>query len=102
MSLGHRASRVVAFLRAGYPTWGPALSYIPLLALLPRRVSDDEVTTIVRRFKIRARHPIDSADIGVEISRITHEMPSLDDIERVQHRLATSRQPGSPSDPSGQ
>jgi Protein of unknown function (DUF3349) len=101
MSLGNRVARVVAFLRAGYPTWAPALSYIPLLALLPRRVTDDEVSAIVRRFTLRQRHPIDNVDIGVEITRLTHEMPSLDDIERVQQRLAASEQPGSHSDPCG-
>jgi Protein of unknown function (DUF3349) len=101
MSLGDRVSRVVAFLRAGYPTWAPALSYIPLLALLPRRITDDEISAIVRRFTLGQRHPIDNADIGVEISRVTHEMPSLDDIERVQHRLAASQQPGSHPDPCG-
>ncbi|WAJ46527.1 DUF3349 domain-containing protein [Mycobacterium sp. Aquia_216] len=101
MGLGDRASRVVAFLRAGYPTWAPALSYIPLLALLPRRVTDEEIRAIVRRFRLRQSHPIDNADIGVEIARLTHEMPSLDDIERVQHRLAASEQPGSHSDPCG-
>jgi hypothetical protein len=99
MGLGRRASRVLAFLRAGYPTWAPALSYIPLLALLPRGVTDDEVAAIVRRFKIRQRQPIDNADIGVEITRVTHAMPSLDDIARVRQRLATSEQPGRHPDP---
>jgi hypothetical protein len=63
------------------------------LALLPRRVTDDEVAAIARRFSLRQRHPIDNADIGVEISRVTHEMPSLDDIERVQRLLAASNHP---------
>lgn len=93
MGLGHRASRVLEFLRAGYPTWAPALSYIPLLALLPRGVTDDEVAAIARRLKVRQRHPIDNADIGVEITRVTREMPSLDDIERVQQRLARNAHP---------
>jgi Protein of unknown function (DUF3349) len=101
MGLGQRLLKVVVFLRAGYPTWAPALSYIPLLALLPRRVTDDEVSAIVRRFTLRRLQPIDNADIGVEITRLTHEMPSLDDIERVQHRLAASEQPGSRPDPCG-
>lgn len=54
--------RVVAFLRAGYPTGAPEVGYGPVLALLPRRVTDDEVTAIVRRLK--ATGSMDSADVG--------------------------------------
>ena len=80
-------SSIVAFLRAGYPTGTPATGYMPFLALLRRRVTDDEIISITRELIRRRRRPIDSADVGVEITRVTHEMPSLDDIERVQNRL---------------
>jgi hypothetical protein len=81
-------SRMVRFLRAGYPSGAPATGYVPLLALLPRRVSDDEIDSITTELNTREGRPIDSADVGVEISRITDEMPSLDDIERVKRRVA--------------
>ncbi|MGO9924568.1 MAG: DUF3349 domain-containing protein [Mycobacterium sp.] len=87
MSLRDRVSCVIAFLRAGYPSGAPATGYVPLLALLPRRVSDDEVAVIAGTLSGPDNRSIDSADVGVEITRITHELPSLDDIERVQHRL---------------
>jgi hypothetical protein len=87
MYLANRLSRVVAFLRAGYPTGMHATGYVALLALLPRRVTDDEIVTLASELIARRRGPISNADVGVEITRITHEMPSLDDIERVQHRL---------------
>ena len=80
-------SRVVAFLRAGYPSGAPTTGYLPLLALLPRRVSDDEAVLITSRLVGRKRRSIDRADVGVEITRVTGEMPSLDDIDRVQLRL---------------
>jgi uncharacterized phage protein gp47/JayE len=32
---------------------------------------------------------MDTADVGVEITRITDELPSPKDIERVQSRLST-------------
>jgi Protein of unknown function (DUF3349) len=52
---------------------------------LPRRLSDDEIITITSELVVRRHHQrISSADIGVEITRITNEMPSTDDIERVQ------------------
>jgi len=87
MGLWDRVSCVIAFLRAGYPSGAPATGYVPALALLPRRVSDDEVAMIAGVLSARNRRSIESADVGVEITRITHEMPSLDDIERVQRRL---------------
>ncbi len=88
MGLAEWVSKIVAFLRAGYPTGMPAVGYVPLLALLPRRASDDEITVITRELAVHRRGPIDTADVGVEIIRITHEMPLPDDIERIQHRLA--------------
>ena len=80
MGLGARLSSIVAFLRAGYPTGMPAVGYAPLLALLPRRVSDDEISLIISKLVPR-RRPVDSVDVGVEITRVTHEMPSPDDVE---------------------
>ena len=80
-------SRIVAFLRVGYPNGTPATGYVPLLALLPRKVSDDEAAMITRVLMGRNSPSVDAADVGVEITRVTDEMPSLDDIERVQHRL---------------
>jgi hypothetical protein len=80
-------SRIVAFLRVGYANGAPVTGYVPLLALLPRKVSDDEATMITRVLMGRNRRSVDTADVGVEIIRVTDEMPSLDDIERVQHRL---------------
>lgn len=80
-------SRVVDFLRAGYPAGLPATGYVPLFALLRRRVSDDEVAAITERIRAGGG-PAGVADMGVEISRITDEMPSLEDIGRVHDRLA--------------
>jgi len=74
-------------MRAGYPTGMPATGYVPLVALLRRRVTNDEITDILDELMKRWQRPISTADIGVEITRITNEVPSLDDIERVQSRL---------------
>jgi hypothetical protein len=87
MGLRTGVSSILAFLRAGYPGWAPATGYVPRLALLPRKVSDDEALGIANKLIGRKRRSIDRADVGVEITRITGEMPSLDDIERVQRRL---------------
>jgi hypothetical protein len=87
MFLADWMATFVAFVRANYPTGMPATGYVPLAALLPRRLCDDEITAITSKLMMRRRSPISSADIGVEITRITNEMPSPDDIERIQRRL---------------
>ena len=91
MGLAHRIEKIVAFFRAGYPTGVPAFGYVPLLALLPRRMTEDEISSIARKLMMRRRVPVqgvDMVDIGVEITRVTHELPSLQDIRRVQRHLA--------------
>lgn len=92
MGLRGGVSSIVAFLRAGYPSHAPAVGYAPLLALMPRRVCNDEVAWIASTLIGRRHRPVDNADIvnvdiGVEITRVTDEMPSLEDIDRVQRRL---------------
>ena len=87
MSLADRLSRFVAFVRAGYPTGMPATGYLPLAALSRRRLCDDEITSITNEFVTRRCCPISTADVGVEITRITDELPSPDDIQRIQRRL---------------
>ena len=88
MDLAHWVSSIVAFVRAGYPTGMPATGYVPLAALSRRRASNDEITAITREL-IKQRHrPISPTDVGVAITRVTNDMPSQDDIARVQRRLA--------------
>lgn len=83
-----RVSSIVAFLRAGYPSRAPRVGYVPLLALSPRRVSDDEVGAIARKLLAPKPRSITDVDVGVEITRVTDGLPSVDEIARVQRRLA--------------
>ncbi|WAC93754.1 DUF3349 domain-containing protein [Mycobacterium sp. Aquia_213] len=87
MGMADLVSKAVAFLRAGYPTGMPKTGYLPLAALLRRRVTDDEIVAITDEFMARRPAPIGTVDIGVAIFRITDAMPSLDDIKRVERRL---------------
>ena len=91
-------ARFVAFIRSGYPHGVPQTDYIPLLALLRRRLSDDEVAAVARELAARGEMNFDAADIGVAITRITDELPSPADLDRVQRRLETT---GWPVDPDG-
>jgi Protein of unknown function (DUF3349) len=84
-------ARIVEWINAGYPEGVPGPDRVPLFALLKRRLTDDEVKTAAR--ELMARGEFDDADIGVLITQITDEMPSPEDIERVQERLVAKGWP---------
>jgi hypothetical protein len=76
---------VVSWLRAGYPEGVPQADYIPLIALLSRRLTSDEVKEVAR--ELMRRGDFDHVDIGVMITQVTDELPSPEDVERVRERL---------------
>jgi hypothetical protein len=78
---------VVGWLREGYPQGVPAQDYVPLLALLRRRLTDEEVAAVVKELGAGGQVPVDSADIGTSITKITDALPSEDDINRVREHL---------------
>lgn len=78
-------SAIVTWLRAGYPEGVPQTDYLPLLALLSRRLTADEVTIVTR--ELTSRNDFDDIDIGAAIMRITDELPSAVDVERVREHL---------------
>jgi hypothetical protein len=77
---------IVSWLRAGYPEGIPPTDTFPLLALLTRRLSNDEVKIVAQ--ELMQRGDFDDIDIGVAISKLTDELPSEADVERVRTRLA--------------
>ena len=87
MSLIGLAAKAVEFLRAGYPDAAPPTGYVPLLALLRRRLSDDEVLALAAEVAARGHVRIDGIDLGAAITRITHELPAAEDIDRIRHQL---------------
>lgn len=94
LTWGDFVTRMVAFVRAGYPHGVPKAGYIPLLALLRRQLSDDEAASVALELADRGGRNIDTADIGVAVTRVTDELPSPADLERVQRRLgAIGRSP---------
>jgi hypothetical protein len=80
-------STVVSWLRAGYPTGVPENDYLPILALLSRRLTRDEVLLVARQ--LMGMPEPDFADIGAEIMLITDEVPAPADVERVREKLLT-------------
>lgn len=80
--------RIVNWLREGYPQGVPSQDYVPLLALLRRRLSDEEIKAVAKTLRKADVSPVTPTDVGVEITRLTQELPSEEDLERVRARLA--------------
>lgn len=87
MTLSDMLARIVRFLRAGYPAGVPSADYIPLLALLKRRLSDAEIISITTELTEHGHLPVDGSDIRVAITKVTEELPDAKDINRVARHL---------------
>jgi hypothetical protein len=87
VALSDGLARVLGFLRVGYPDGVPYADQVPLLALLRRRLSDDEVVALAEELAATGALPVDGTDIRVAITKLTNEMPSADDTVRVKQRL---------------
>jgi hypothetical protein len=84
-------ARIVAWITAGYPEGVPGPDRVPLLALLKRRLTDDEAKAVAN--VLINRSEFDQVDIGVLITEITDDLPTPEDIERVRNRLAAKGWP---------
>lgn len=80
--------RLITWIRQGYPTGVPAADYVPLIALLSRRLTKDEVIDIVLELRGAGVVPSETGRIGAAIMGTTNEVPSIEEIERVRHHLA--------------
>jgi Protein of unknown function (DUF3349) len=87
VALSDGLARLLGFLRVGYPDGVPYADQVPLLALLRRRLSDDEVDTLADELAATGPPPVDGTDIRVAITKLTNEMPSVEDTERVKRLL---------------
>jgi hypothetical protein len=84
-------AKIVAWITAGYPEGVPGPDRVPLLSLLRRRLTDEEVKTVA--LELNSLGEFDDADIGVQITQIIDAMPTPDDVERVRERLAAKGWP---------
>lgn len=88
MALTSVLGAVVGWLRAGYPEGVPESDYIPLVAVLARRLSPEEVRAVAEELGRTGQLPIGDVDIGTTIMAVTHELPREEDVDRVRSRLA--------------
>ncbi|UYP18124.1 DUF3349 domain-containing protein [Rhodococcus sp. Z13] len=90
MALPPFLASIVEWLRAGYPEGVPEQDYVPLFALLARRLSDEEVAQVANALIENGDLPITQIDIAVLVSKITNNMPSPEDVDRVRRHLESS------------
>lgn len=88
MGLTSWVTAVVGWLKAGYPDGVPEADYVPLLAVLTRRLSSDEVLAVATQLVRDGQLPVDDIDIGTMITKISDELPREEDVSRVRTRLA--------------
>lgn len=94
MSVEHRegfVNNVVGWLHDGYPQGVPPKDYFPLLALLMRSLTDEEIVkaarTIVRESD--ADVPVTEERIREAIHAVTEEEPNPEEVRQVAARLAS-------------
>ncbi|AZG48114.1 DUF3349 domain-containing protein [Gordonia insulae] len=88
--------RIIEWLRAGYPNGVPQGDYIPLVAILRRQLTEDEVEEVSSHLVEEAPpppEPISKIDAGVAISKVTQELPHDHDMDRVRRHLESSGWP---------
>jgi uncharacterized protein (DUF2267 family) len=82
---------VVGWLHEGYPHGVPPKDYFPLLALLMRTLTEDEVVqaarTIVRQTDVDT--PVSAEQIRAVIREVTEKEPNPEEIHQVAARLAS-------------
>ena len=96
---GSALARIVNWLREGYPGGVPDHDYVPLLALLERRLTRSEVKKIAKALRRADVSPAGPSDIAAAISAHTHADPSDNDLRRVRDQLSKKGWPVEFPDP---
>jgi Protein of unknown function (DUF3349) len=87
MDLPPVLSKIVGWLRAGYPEGVPDVDYIPLFALLGSQLTNEEVNLIANELSAVA-DPESQEAIKKAIADVTNTQPKVSDVNRVRARLA--------------
>ena len=87
MALPPVLSKIIEWLRAGYPEGVPDVDYIPLFALLGSQLTNDEVSAIADELANESK-PESAEAIRRAITEVVHHQPTEADVNRVRARLA--------------
>jgi hypothetical protein len=93
MALPPFLSKIIDWLRAGYPEGVPHVDYIPLFALLGKHLTDDEVKLVADELELSS-DPASGDAIRKAITVVSGHPPVYDsDIDRVRAHLAAGGWP---------
>jgi Protein of unknown function (DUF3349) len=92
MALPPVLSKIIAWLRAGYPEGVPDVDYIQLFALLGSQLTEGEVKAIANELANESK-PDSAEEIRHAIEAVTNHKPGDADIARVRARLAAGGWP---------
>ena len=92
MVLAPVLTKIITWLRAGYPDGVPDVDYIPLFALLGSELTDSEVKAIGSEL-VKESKPESAEEIRRAIEAVTSHKPGDADIARVRARLAAGGWP---------
>ena len=87
---------VLDWLRAGYPEGIPPQDYAPILGVLQRRLTSEEIQGIVEGLaeqSLTSVQPISRDDIETMIEQTVYQRASDVDVARVTERLASGGWP---------
>jgi hypothetical protein len=82
---------VLGWLHQGYPEGVPPKDYFPLLALLKRSLTEEEIVKTAQAILRQSNgdSPVTEADIHAAIHQITEKAPNPEEIHQVASRLAS-------------
>ena len=81
---------IVDWLNAGYPEGVPPKDYFPLLALLKRSLTDDEVVKAAQSIlKSADSDTVTEAEIRAAVQNVIDKEPNPEEIHQVASRLAS-------------
>jgi hypothetical protein len=81
---------ITDFLRKGYPQGVPERDYIPLFALLRRRLTDEEVAALADDLAAHSPDAATAHAIHAAIAHVISETPSESDVARVMAQLESA------------
>jgi hypothetical protein len=90
------AQSVLDWLRAGYPEGIPPQDYLPILGVLRRRLTQEEIRSIAAGLAEQSNdsaRPISRADIEAMIEQTVYQRAIAADVARVSARLAAGGWP---------
>ncbi|MGQ4601062.1 DUF3349 domain-containing protein [Nocardia sp. R6R-6] len=86
-------TQILDWLRAGYPEGVPPKDYFPLLALLKKSLTDDELHQVIGRLLAERPDTVDRAHVEAAIIMVTQNQPSEEELRQVAAKLAAGGWP---------